>query len=150
MQLEIRPATAQDAHAGVETLRRSIAELCRDDHHDDPAQLRPWLRNKTAANWALWLDRPAAFLLVAEAAGRVCGVGMGGDDGRILLNYVHPDFRFRGVSSAMLDALEGIAASRGARHASLESTRTARRFYLSRGYVCVGSEGGIHMRKALD
>ncbi len=64
------------------------------------------------------------------------------DEGEILLNYVSPDARFRGVSRAMLAALESPAAERGARRRRLESTETAHRFYRVNDYVEDGEPTG--------
>ena len=44
-------------------------------------------------------------------------------------NYVAPDARFRGVSRALLGALEVRAAERGNVRCTLTSTETAHRFY---------------------
>ncbi|WP_422272271.1 GNAT family N-acetyltransferase [Bradyrhizobium sp.] len=54
------------------------------------------------------------------------------------LNYVSPEARFQGVSLALLHALEQRAAQRGNTKVTLESTETARRFYLSNGYTEIG------------
>jgi GNAT superfamily N-acetyltransferase len=66
-------------------------------------------------------------------------MGAGGravrNDGEITLNYVSPAARFRGVSSALLAALERRARERGNTHCQLLSTETAHRLYLNRGYV---------------
>ena len=72
-------------------LRRSIQDLCRADHGDDPAVLAAWLGNKTPAQVAGWIAAPEGCLLVAEVGGMVCGVGSIGGDGRIGLNYVAPE-----------------------------------------------------------
>jgi GNAT superfamily N-acetyltransferase len=64
------------------------------------------------------------------------------DAGEIILNYVSPEARFRGVSRALLGALEARAAERGAAHCTLDSTETARRFYLANGYVEDGPPSG--------
>jgi GNAT superfamily N-acetyltransferase len=50
------------------------------------------------------------------------------------LNYVSPDARFRGVSKALMRGLEARALELGVEACTLESTGTARRFYLSMGY----------------
>ncbi len=81
----------------------------------------------------------------------------GGDDGgEILLNYVSPDARFRGASSALLAGLEARAACPGARQCTLISTETARRFYRARGYEEIGApvrkfgmDSGFPMAKVL-
>jgi GNAT superfamily N-acetyltransferase len=78
------------------------------------------------------------------------------DSGEILLNYVSPDARFRGASSALLAGLEARAAGRGARQCTLISTETARRFYRARGYEEIGApvrkfgiDSGFPMAKVL-
>jgi GNAT superfamily N-acetyltransferase len=52
------------------------------------------------------------------------------DAGEIVLNYVSPGARFRGVSSALLEALERRAMAWGHQKCTLQSTETARRFYI--------------------
>jgi GNAT superfamily N-acetyltransferase len=136
----LRKATAEDAAAGVDVLRRSITELCGADHGGDPARLARWLGNKTAAEWAGWLDRADATLMVAEVAGRIAAVGMVDREGCILLLYVAPEARFRGVSRTLLSGLEAVARAGGATSCRLQTTRTARRFYLSRGYAPMASD----------
>ena len=73
------------------------------------------------------------LLLVAVEGGAILGVGSVTDAGEITLNYVAPDSRFRGVSRALLGALEMRAAERGYTRCTLTSTETAHRFYLSGG-----------------
>jgi GNAT superfamily N-acetyltransferase len=55
--------------------------------------------------------------------------------GEITLNYVSPSARFRGVSRALLAALEARAAERGNTICRLASTETAHAFYIKNGYV---------------
>lgn len=136
--MEIRDALPGDAEAACAVMRRSIAELCHADHKNDPAILARWLGNKTAENFHAWIGQPDNSLLVAVEGGVVLAVGSVTDAGRIGLNYVSPDARFRGISRTMLAALERRAAQRGNATITLESTETARRFYLSNSYVEVG------------
>jgi GNAT superfamily N-acetyltransferase len=74
-------------------------------------------------------------VLVAVEDGCIFAVGSVTDAGEITLNYVSPDARFRGVSRAMLTALEARALERGADRCTLLSTETAHRFYRSAGYI---------------
>ena len=120
-------------------MRRSIAELCGADHRGDPALLAAWLANKTPKVFAGWMRRADASYLVATERGAIAAVGAVTDSGEILLNYVSPDARFRGASSALLAGLEARAAGRGARQCTLISTETARRFYRARGYEEIGA-----------
>ena len=119
--------------------------------------LARWLSNKTPETFLSWLKRPDNSLLVAVENGRILGVGGVTDAGEINLNYVSPDARFRGVSRAMLGALEARAAARGNVCCTLASTEPAHRFYRAAGYIEVGAppsgkfgiESGYPMSKTL-
>lgn len=140
--MEIRDAVLSDAPAACEVLRRSITELCVADHRNDPAILERWLANKTPEIVASWIAQPASSMLVAIEGGIIRAVGAVTDMGEITLNYVSPDARFRGISRALLGALEIRAAKRGNTRCTLISTETARRFYRAAGYVEDGPPQG--------
>jgi len=148
MTLMIRHALDADAPHAIDVLRSSISELCVADHGHDAKVIEAWLRNKTVAAWARWIARDDATVLVAGKPGGIAGVGMVDARGEVLLNYVRPDVRFTGVSTALLAALEDAARARGATRLFLESTQTARRFYQRRGYVAV-AEARLQMEKRL-
>jgi GNAT superfamily N-acetyltransferase len=139
--MKIRDAAPEDAPAACEVMRRSIAQLCSADHHDDPAILGRWLGNKTPEIFRSWI-RPDNALLVAVDDGQILAVGCVNDTGEITLNYVSPDARFSGVSSVVLEALELRAMQWGHQQCTLTSTETARRFYLARGYSEDGPADG--------
>jgi ribosomal protein S18 acetylase RimI-like enzyme len=138
----IRRARGEDAASACEAMRRSIAELCGSDHHDDPAILGRWLANKTPEEWAKWLASPENTVLVAVENETVLAVGAVRHDGEIWCNYVSPAARFRGISRVMLAELEATASALGNDSCRLVSTETARRFYLSAGYQQVGGPEG--------
>ncbi|MDO9060733.1 MAG: GNAT family N-acetyltransferase [Bradyrhizobium sp.] len=140
--MEIRDATPDDAVAACDVLRRSICELCIADHGNDPAILASWLRNKTPEIVASWATYPGNSLLVAVDGDAILAVGSVTDAGEITSNYVSPDARFRGVSRALMHALEARAMERGNTTCTLTSTETAHRFYLSCGYVDSGPPVG--------
>jgi len=140
--MRVRDAVPDDAPAACLVMRRSIAELCAADHGDDPATLDRWLSNKTPQIFRSWIEA-GNTLLVAVENETILGMGCATDAGEITLNYVSPDARFRGVSRALLAALEERARCRGHARCTLASTETARRFYLDRGY----SEDGPADRK---
>lgn len=133
--MEIRDAIVADAAAACLVMRRSIAELCVADHRNDPAILAGWLDNKTPENFARWITEPRNSVLVAVEDEKILSVGAVTDAGEITLNYVLPDARFRGVSRAMLRALEERAADRGNTRCTLTSTETAHAFYKLNGYT---------------
>jgi len=138
----IRDARSDDAHKACRVVRASITELCIADHRGNPDILERWLVGKTPENVAAWADAAGALLLVAVEGDDILAVGGVRDDGEITLNYVSPVARFRGVSAAMLNALEARAIARGAVQITLLSTETAHRFYLARGYRDVGPSLG--------
>jgi GNAT superfamily N-acetyltransferase len=82
-------------------------------------------------NVTLWIARPDNSVLVAVENGTIRAVGAVTDAGEVTLNYVSPGARFRGVSRALLSALETRAAERGNTRCTLTSTETTRRFYPS-------------------
>jgi GNAT superfamily N-acetyltransferase len=150
--MDIRDALPDDAVAACAVLRRSISELCIADHGNDPAILQRWLNNKTPETVAAWIARPDHSLLVAVEPGAtlasaikasaIVAVGAVTDAGEITLNYVSPDARFRGVSRALLGALEARAILRGNARCTLLSTETAHHFYHARGYRDDGAPAG--------
>jgi zinc D-Ala-D-Ala carboxypeptidase len=134
----IRRAVASDAGAACRTVRRSIAELCAEDHHGDADTIAEWLANKTEANFESWINSDRLVAMVAEGPAGVIGFGLLGLNGTLALLYVSPDARFQGVSKSLVTALEREAAAAGVREITLGSSLTARRFYERCGYVSAG------------
>ncbi|MEH2517939.1 GNAT superfamily N-acetyltransferase [Bradyrhizobium sp. AZCC 1610] len=140
--VKIRDAAPEDAVAACRVLTESISRLCIADHGNDPAILNAWLANKTPETVAAWAAQKGSSLLLAVDGDVILAVGSVTDAGEITLNYVAPDARFRGVSRALLNALEARAVERGNRRCTLTSTETAHRFYRSAGYVDDGVRTG--------
>ena len=74
------------------------------------------------------------------------------------LFYVHPAVAGHGVGAMLYDAVEKLAAARGAPHLSVDASDTALRFFQSRGFapqqrnsISVGNEwlSNTTMKKAL-
>ncbi|MEM9059923.1 MAG: GNAT family N-acetyltransferase [Pseudomonadota bacterium] len=137
----IRDAVLEDAEALSDLLIASITGLCRAYHGDDPKLIAKWIANKTPENIAAWIEKGHTILLVAGSPQFVfAGVGAAFPEGRIVLNYVHPDARFRGVSRTLLAALETRLSELGNKSATLTATTTAREFYLANGWEVCGPE----------
>jgi len=133
--MRIRQAIAGDAEPASLILRRSITELCTLDHENDPALLASWLANKTPEKFRDWVRSADDICFVAIAEDNaILGVGLLSKAGEIKLNYVSPDNRFRGVSSALIEAMEAEAQGLGVTRITLNSTATAHRFYQAGGY----------------
>jgi GNAT superfamily N-acetyltransferase len=140
--MEIRDARLEDADRACDVLRRSISQLCVADHGNDPAILDAWLANKKPEIVAAWATQQENSLLLAVEGDAILAVGSVTDAGEITLNYVAPEARFRGVSRALLGALEARALARGNTRCRLVSTETAHRFYRSAGYRDDGAPKG--------
>ncbi len=134
--MHIREARLEDADEACQVVRRSIAELCIADHRNEAVIRDRWLKNKTPASIASWISQPNSHVFVAvDDEGTILAVGAVTSVGEITLNYVSPDARFQGISRALLEQLEARARELGNSVCTLTSTATARRFYLSSGYV---------------
>ena len=131
--MQIREAKPDDAESTCMVLRRSIIELA--DHGGDALLIEWWLANKTPEQVRAWITDPASHVFVACREEAIIGVGAVTSSGHVTLNYVAPDYRFQGVSKAILARLEVEAKKRGAKSCTLGSTETARSFYRSAGYV---------------
>jgi N-acetylglutamate synthase-like GNAT family acetyltransferase len=130
--IRIRSARPDDAVVACEVIRQSIKELCEADHGNDEVFLALWLANKIPKNVVVWITDSHVFL--AEENDQVVGVAALTGSGHITLNYVAPEARFRGVSKALLQALENKARELGCQACTLESTKTAASFYRAAGY----------------
>jgi GNAT superfamily N-acetyltransferase len=134
--MHVRDACEQDAEDCCSVVRRSISELCILDHQGDATTLELWLANKTTANMQCWIREH--HVLVAVFGTAISGVAAMTRKGEIILNYVLPDARFRGVSKALLRELELRAEQLGMPLLKLQSTATAMRFYSELGYTVSG------------
>jgi N-acetylglutamate synthase-like GNAT family acetyltransferase len=135
VQIVIRPAAEDDVPAAIALVRHSIAQLCMADHHNVPALVEGFLINKTPENMRSWIVAPGSYIYVAEVGPVMAGVAGLTGDGEITLLYVAPDFRFQGVSKALLARLEEKARSLGLPNCALVSTDTAQPFFEAQGYA---------------
>lgn len=138
MKIQVRPATEHDAPDACNVIRSSILECCTDDHRGDAKVLEGWLRNKTPEFVRRFILEPTAFSVVASVDEETVGFGSALETGEVTLCYVAPSVRFKGAGKALLAALEDHAARAGVKALRLESTRTARAFYLRNGFVAEG------------
>lgn len=119
----IRPAEGADVEEMVDLLGRLFA--IEADFAADAAKQRAGLR--------LLLDRPDAFLAVAEADGRAVGMcsvqilvstAEGGRVGLLEDLVVREEVRGRGIGTGLLQAAEGWARDRGLLRLQLLADRT--------------------------
>lgn len=134
----LRQAALSDSEAIADVLRRSIAEVCYSDHKGDEVILQQWLANKTPDNVTNWLSSPSTAAWVAELNHRVVGVGMLSQSGEVLLCYVSPEVIGMGMGYQLLQRMLQSANDWGLDRVYLESTATARPFYLRNGFEPAG------------
>ena len=125
-ELTIRPATINEAAAIAALIRASITELCIEDHAGDHATIDKWLENKTEDEIRNWLACQDRAIYLAYAENTIAAAGCHNTRGIVLMNYIAPSHRMRGISSAMLAHLEDRMRKSGLSESRLVSTATAR------------------------
>lgn len=144
--LMLRRATVFDVFDLSRVLIRSITQLCRVDHGDDPQAVAEWTANKDPETIRGWI-KAGAQIWLAERAGQVAAVGGLREGGEITLLYIDPAHTGLGVGSALLARLEQELAAAGCTEAQLEGTRTAQAFYIRHGWK---PTGGCAARKSIS
>lgn len=154
-KIGLRPFLSEDTPVLAAIFVASIEELAEDDYSD--AQRGAWA--SAAEDEAKFGKRLANQLtLVATIGGSPVGfVSLKGKD-HVDLLYVLPAFARQGVATALCDALEKLAAARGATALTVEASDTAEPFFAKRGYagqqrntVSIGDEwlANTTMKKSL-
>jgi putative acetyltransferase len=115
----------------ADIFRASIEELTMDDYSE--AQQEAWA---SAANdlEEFGAKLAGALTLVATFAGAAVGFASLADNTRIDMLYVHPAAAGQGAGALLCDALEKLAAARGAKELSVEASDTASGFFEKRGF----------------
>ena len=124
-----RPAVRKDADRLYDIRRRSILELAPPTM--PAAEAHAWASRLTLSGMERKLQELEIW--VAERGGVVAGWGAIRGDWLAGL-YAAPEFAGQGVSTGLLDRLEGLMRERGFPSVRLEASSNARGFYLRRGY----------------
>lgn len=151
----LRPLLPADTPVLAAIFVASVDELTEDDYTQ--AQREAWAN---AAEDEDKFGRRLAGQLTLVATIESSPVGFASLKGadHLDLLYVHPGFARQGVASALCDALEKLAAARGATALTVEASDTAEPFFAKRGYagerrntVSVGDEwlANTTMKKSL-
>jgi putative acetyltransferase len=128
----LRPFLPSDTPLLAEIFRASISELTAEDYSE--AQQAAWMA--FAGDEEEFGARLAGELtLVATIDGEaVAFAALKGND-LIDMLYVHPAAAGQGIGAQLVDALEKLAAARGATKLSADASDTALGFFERRGYV---------------
>jgi putative acetyltransferase len=127
----LRPFLPADTPILAAIFVASIESLTGDDYSE--AQQEAW--SAVADDEDEFGKRLASGLtLIATLEGAPVGfVSLKGKD-HIDLLYVHPDAVGQGVAAMLCDALEKLAAGRGAKSLTVDASDNATEFFLKRGY----------------
>lgn len=154
-QLALRPMLPTDAPLLAEIFRAAIEELAAEDYSE--AQQEAWA--STGDDEEEFGRKLAGELtLVATYGGSAIGFASLADNTRVDMLYVHPAAAGQGAAALLCDALEKLAAARGAKELTVNSSDTACGFFEKRGFtaktrntVTIGGEwlANTTMTKAL-
>ncbi len=132
MTISLRPYLSSDAPILAAIYAAAIDELTAEDYTDE--QRYAWIG--LAEDEQTFGQRLAAALtLVAIVEGEPVGFVSLRDNLLIEHLYVSPNIIREGVATALCDALEKLAAARGAQKLTVDSSDTAEPFFKERGYV---------------
>jgi putative acetyltransferase len=128
----LRPFLPSDTPLLAEIFRTSISELTAEDYSE--AQQAAWMA--FAGDEEAFGERLAGELtLVATIDGEAVGFAALKGNDHIDMLYVHPAVAGQGIGAQLIDALEKLAAARGATRLSADASDTALGFFERRGYV---------------
>lgn len=128
----LRPFMPADTIGLRELFAQSIEELTQDDYDED--QRIAWA--SAAADAQEFAKRLGSMVtLVVQIEGEYAGFASLKDNKVLEMLYVHPYHSGEGVGTALCDALERIAAARGASEITVDASETAAPFFEDRGYV---------------
>jgi putative acetyltransferase len=130
--ISMRPMLPADAPLLAEIFRASIDELAADDYSD--AQREAWAA--AADDEAAFGERLAKQLtLVGTMEGSPVGFASLKAPDVIDMLYVHPAAGENGVATMLVNALEKLAAARGAGKLTADVSDSAVEFFSKRGFV---------------
>jgi putative acetyltransferase len=128
----LRPFLPADTPVLAAIFAAAIEELTGDDYNEAQQEA-----------WAAVADDEEAFgkklasdlTLIATVQGAPVGFASLRGKDHIDMLYVHPGAAGQGVASMLLDALEKLAGSRGAKSLTVDASDNAQSFFARRGYV---------------
>ena len=127
----LRPFLPADTVALRDLFAQSIEELTADDY--DENQRLAWIA--TAEDAGEFANRLGGMLtLVVQLDGIYLGFTSLKDNKTIEMLYVHPDYAGEGIGTALVDAVEKIAAARGAETLTADASDSAVTFFERLGY----------------
>jgi len=131
-QLAMRPIQPTDVPLLAEIFRAAIEELAADDYNE--AQQEAWA-SAADDEEAFGAKLAHELTLVATYGGAAVGFAALVNNTRIDMLYVHPAASRQGAGAMLCDALEKLAAARGAKEITVDASDAARAFFEKRGFA---------------
>ena len=129
--LPMRPFMLADTPRWQDLYAQAIEELTQDEYDED--QRLAWMTR--AADAETFAERLGNNLTILVDQGNdILGFASLKGNKEIDMLYVHPHAVGQGVGSALIDALEKLAAARGAQSLTVDASDTAHEFFSRRGY----------------
>jgi putative acetyltransferase len=131
-EFALRPFLIEDTPLLAEIFRASIEELTADDYTKTQQEA-----------WASSVDDEEDFAkrltdqltLIATMNGSPIGFASLANNETVDLVYVHPAVAGQGAGALLVDALEKLAAARGAKRLTADVSDTAQDFFKKRGFT---------------
>lgn len=134
LSVALRPMLPSDGRQLAVIFRAAIREIACEDY--SPAQCDAWL--SAADDETIFGKRLQEQLtLLATLNQQTVGFASLRDNAHLDMLYVQPKLGRRGIATALVDALEILAASRGTALMTTDASDTARDFFARRGYVAM-------------
>lgn len=130
--MEIRCFKKSDTVALIELFRTTVHTVCSKEYSQE--QLNVWAPEKIdSTKWQQRLEN--TYTIVAEHEGQIAGFANLEADGCIDMFYVSASTQSKGVGTALFNALESEAKSRGLERLHSDVSLTARNFFISKGFA---------------
>lgn len=131
MTIALRPMLPDDAPLLADIFREAVLGIGIEDY--DEGQCEAWASQ--ADDEAAFAARLGGMLtLVASRGGEVAGFAALEKNATIAMLYVSPEHAGEGVATALVDALEKLAAARGTETIEANASDTALPLFQKRGY----------------
>ena len=130
----LRPFLPADVPMLAAIFVAAIEELTGDDYSE--AQQEAWAA-AVEDEEAFGQKLAGQLTLIATIQSAPVGFASLRGADHIDMLYVHPSVAGQGVASMLVEALEKLAAARGAKHLAVDASDTAEPFFKKRGYIAM-------------
>ncbi|RXH22176.1 MULTISPECIES: GNAT family N-acetyltransferase [Bradyrhizobium] len=127
----LRPFLPDDVPLLAAIFTASIEELTGEDYSE--AQQQAWMEVAEGEEFGKHLA--SDLTLIATIEGSPVGFASLRGNDHIRMLYVHPAVAKQGIATMLVDALEKLAAGRGAQSLIVDASDTAQGFFAKRGYT---------------